>query len=286
MTATDRTTDALERARQLRLKSLVLPSEHGAWGILLIPLLSGAAVGLSRRWHPAPVLLLMLAVVAMFWLRTPIESLTGWGVMRASSAAERRYVAAWIAPIALVAALAAAGLLWRGQNLPLLPLAAIAGVSFLAQVAVRRRGKQARMIAQLIGALGLTSTAAAACYVSTGQFDRLAVALWLANWLFTAVQIQFVQLRIHAAKLSARVERIAAGLRLLACELLLVVVLAAAWLQRAVPALVLIAFLPLLLRSAAWFFRRPQPLQLRRLGYTEMAHAIVFAALISIGFAR
>ena len=276
------TNDAPARAR--RHRSLVVPREHGAWGILLLPLLSGAAVGLSRTWRPAPALLLIVTVVALFWLRTPVESLAGWGVMRAVDSNEPRYAWLWALPLALLSILTITALLWRGQNLLLVPLAAVAGASFLTQFALRRRGKKLRMISQLIGAFGLTSTAAAACYVVAGQIDRRALALWLANWLFTAVQIQSVQLRIHAARLTTGVERLTAGRGLLIGELLLVALLAVALTTDSVPKLVAVAFVPLLVRSLAWFFRPPAPLQLRRLGYTEMGHAVVFALLVSLGF--
>src|ERR1019366_7623189 len=50
-------------------------------------------------------------------------------------------------------------------------------------------GRAARMAAQMVGALGLTSTAPAAYYVVTGRLDAAAWALWLANWLFAGDQI-------------------------------------------------------------------------------------------------
>ena len=34
----------------LRQKSLIIPREHGAWGILLVPLVTGAAFGLAAGW--------------------------------------------------------------------------------------------------------------------------------------------------------------------------------------------------------------------------------------------
>lgn len=290
---------ALRHAQNLRRRSLVLPREHGAWGILLIPLLSGAAVGLSQTPRPGPVLLLAAAAVILFWLRTPVESLLGAGPMRACGPAERLFVLTWIALLAAAAGMLLAALLWRGQHILLLPLGAVAGLAFLAQAAVRRfspappmrpretvatRRRQTRTLAQVIGAFGLTSTAAAALYVVTGQIDHRALALWGANWLFAALQIQFVQLRIQGAKLSRWVERVQAGAGFFAAELLLAALLLFAWAWRAMPALALIAFLPLFLRGIAWFFRRPQPLRLRRLGFTELAHGVAFGVLLSLAF--
>jgi hypothetical protein len=72
-----------------RKKALVIPREHGAWGMLLVPLVSGAAVGFLHGRNLAGFALLLTASLALFWMRTPAESLLGSGVMRAQSVAER-----------------------------------------------------------------------------------------------------------------------------------------------------------------------------------------------------
>ncbi len=50
------------------------------------------------------------------------------------------------------------------------------------------------------------------------------------------------------------------------------------------PQLTMIAFAPVLFRGLAWFARRPQPIVVRRLGWTELAHAVVFGVLLTAGF--
>jgi hypothetical protein len=57
-----------------RLHSLVIPREHGAWGMLLVPLATGAAVAVLAGGHISSLPLLVIAAVAIFWLRTPVES--------------------------------------------------------------------------------------------------------------------------------------------------------------------------------------------------------------------
>ena len=47
--------------------------------MLVIPLLTGGAVGHFDGGRLLPVFLLTLAVLALFWLRTPLESLLGTG---------------------------------------------------------------------------------------------------------------------------------------------------------------------------------------------------------------
>ena len=51
------------------------------------------------------------------------------------------------------------------------------------------------------------------------------------------------------------------------------------------PWLVLLAFVPLLLRGFYYFVQKPAPLKVRRLGWNELAQAIVFCALFITTFA-
>src|SRR5260370_1692364 len=60
-----------------RQRALIVPREHGAWGMLLVPLVMGATIGLLGGGHWAPVVLLTIAVLALFWLRTPAGSWLG-----------------------------------------------------------------------------------------------------------------------------------------------------------------------------------------------------------------
>ncbi len=50
------------------------------------------------------------------------------------------------------------------------------------------------------------------------------------------------------------------------------------------PELTLIAFAPVLFRGFGWFAKSRQPFVVRRLGWTEMAHALVFGMLLIAGF--
>ena len=133
------TTDLLatEKARQERRRDLILPREHGAWGLLLVPLVTGAGVAFRESVHVFPVLLLLAATLALFWLRTPAESLLGTSAMRAQTNHERRSVAIVIAGLAAVAALALGTLLWAGRNPDLWLIGAGAAAAFIAQALLK-----------------------------------------------------------------------------------------------------------------------------------------------------
>jgi len=276
----------LRTLNQARMRSFVLPREHGAWGILLVPLVTGATVALLRGGAPVPLLLFLLASVSLFCLRTPVEAAMGTSAQRIDSPAERRLVAVAIVGYSLVAAGALAALLWHGNNPALLMLGAIAAFSFGAQALLRKLGRATRMASQMVGLIGLTSTAAGAYYVSTGRLDLTAWMIWAANWLFAANQVHMVQLRIRNAKVAGFKERLVRGWKFLAGEILTVVLLVAFFHYRLLPKMSVVAFHPMLLRGAAWFFKKPRPLRVHRLGWMELGFALIFGTMFVSGFLR
>ncbi len=272
------------RAPATRARSLIVPREHGAWGILLVPLVTGTAVGLRTDSHVLPLGLFAIAALALFWLRTPIEILLGATPLRVHTSAERRTLMVAAVMLAAVAAAALAGVLWRGENLLLLAIGGVAALAFAAQAGLKRLGRSTRMTAQLVGSLGLTCTAPAAYYLATGKVDARALGLWLVNWLFAGNQIHFVQMRIHAARASGWTEKFPRARGFFFGQLAMAAGLVLAWRFGLVPPVALVAFVPVLFRGIRWFFRSTQPLNVHRLGVAELTHAIVFGILLILGF--
>jgi|SRR5271166_4138936 len=277
------TDGALEvhRAQHARTRALIVPREHGAWGLLLVPLFTGAAVGIASAHRAWPLVLFPVAALALFWLRTPVESLLGTNPLSAQTPAERRIALIVSAALAAVSAACLAGLLWNGRNRELLLLGGMAALAFVFQTWLMKLGRKLRMAAQLLGAIGLTCTAPAAYCVATGHMDARAWVLWAANWIFAGNQIHFVQLRIHAARAATLREKFTRGRGFFLAQILLLPVLAAAVRGQAMPALVTLAFLPALVRGFYWFFRRPQPLLVKSLGWSEMRQGVAFGILLA-----
>jgi hypothetical protein len=185
---------------------MVIPREHGAWGMLLVPIATGAIVATHGSFNTSALALFVLAAMSLFWLRTPVESWLGTSPIKAHTTHERKVVFCTILGIAGLALLSLAALLWSG-NRGLILIGALGALAVAVQVAVKKLGRKGRMPAQIVGAIGLTSTAAGAYYVASGHLDRTAFALWLASWLFAADQIHFVQLRIHSSRASGFQEK-------------------------------------------------------------------------------
>ncbi len=265
-------------------KRLLVPREHGAWALWLLPLLSGGIVGFAAAplAATAPAIWFSFLSVAAFLIHQPLEILLGVSVVRARSVHEQRVAVFWVIGLTAVAVLCVFQLVQLGRGM-ILVFAAVAGVCF-ALAALFGRARALRIPKQLVGALGLTSTSAGAYYVTTGRFDRVALVLWLASWMFAAGQIEYVQIRLRTAYAKSRSEKIRAGWQIAALHLLWLAVATYAALMFAAPALLALAFAPSILRVFAWMLGPARPLKLYVLGFTELAQNLVFAVLLTAAF--
>jgi len=71
--------EAVSAAQRARRRALIVPREHGAWGLMLVPLCTGVAAGFASAHRAWPLLVFTMATLSLFWLRTPLESLIGTG---------------------------------------------------------------------------------------------------------------------------------------------------------------------------------------------------------------
>ncbi len=274
----------LNSSQKQRRRALVIPREHGAWGMLLIPMVVGGVVGVASGGRAAPVLMLAVAIVALFWLRTPLESWLDNVATGALNRQERRIVLAAIVPLLGIALIALTGLFWEGMNRDLIWLGIAAAVTFGVQVVLKRGGRSTRVAAELVGAIALTVTAAASYCAATGRMDARGLGLWLASWLFAANQIHFVWLRIRGIRASGVRQKLRLGWSFLGGNLLSLGVMLIAYRLGWIPGLAWIAIGPIWARGIAWFFKKPQPLVIRRLGWSELAHALLFGVLLTSSF--
>lgn len=267
-----------------RLKTLVIPREHGAWGMLMVPLATGAVVAARSDVNVVALTLFLVAALSLFWLRTPAEAWLGTSAIKAQSPQERSLVLRTSLGIAMVAVLAIGTLFFMGFSRGLRTIGVASTLAFAAQALVKKLGRRGRMPAQVIGAIGLTSTAAGAYYVATGILNHTAIALWVANWLFAGDQVHFVQVRIHSSRASSVSEKVRQGYSFLSGQGILLAVLIALSLLKVFPNAVVLAFVPVLTRGTLWFLRGRQPLDVHKLGFSELAQALIFGALLCAAF--
>jgi hypothetical protein len=277
-----------DKARHERSRALIVPREHGAWGLLLVPMVTGAGIALRQGSNLFPFVLLLTTALALFWLRTPLESLLGISAMRAETKEERQSTMFAVFYLGAVAVLSLSMLLWGGHNSLLWPLGAAAGFFFGAQALLkimwrRPRSKHSaqklRMLSEVVGTIGLTASAPSAYYVITGKLDPTAWVLWIANLLFAGNQIHYVQLRIHTARVEGLRAKFSRGWAFALGQLLLTAALTFACVTGLFPKFASLAFAPLLFRGWFYFIQKPAPLAVRKLGWSELAQAIAFCIL-------
>jgi YwiC-like protein len=273
-----------EKAQHERRHALIVPREHGAWGLLLVPMVTGAGLAFRESRNIVPFVLLLTSALALFWLRTLFESLLGTSAMRAQTKDERRRVLVAIAILAGVAALALGTLLWEGRNASLWWIGAAAGAAFAGQAVLKKLGRTTRMLSQIVGTIGLTASAPAAYYVITGKFNATAWTLWIVNLAFAGNQIHYVQLRLHTARVEGFRARLSRGWAFAAGQLLLTAALTVACVGGLLPQFASLAFAPLLFRGWFYFIEKPAPLVVRKLGWSELVQAAAFCVLLVCTF--
>jgi hypothetical protein len=261
---------------------LLVPREHGAWGLWLLPLISGVAVGWGARSTdsgPAIVWFFVCAASA-FLVHQPFQAWLGRSPSKARSTEERRIALAATLVLLSLSGLSLIALAFSGRSLMFM-LVALAGGCFLANMLMAgMRKRWLRAPAQIIGALGLTSTAAGAYYAIAGTIDARAALLWLGSWLFASAQIAYVQLRLRAASAGSPTEKLSAGWKVYLLHLALPMTAAIAAMSGAVSWLLALAFVPAAARLIVWCLSPPARVRVHRLGFTELAQNVIFAALL------
>jgi YwiC-like protein len=269
---------------QTQMRKILVPREHGSWGMWLLPLFSGAFVGLASATQDAalPVFWFCVAAAAAFLAYQPLEALLGLSALRARTSAEKNLALAWTVAAAALGSYAIFRLVHLGR----------AGVVWFAAMALASFGvrwafgktRAFRASKQIIGAMGLTAAAAGAYYVTTGKLDATALSLWAASWLFAAGQIEFVQLCIRTAAATSRAQKIRAGMLVFVFHLTLVAMAVIATQMNLAPALLSVAFVPALVRMVIWGVTRPQKINFQALGFAELFQNILFACLLAAAF--
>lgn len=259
-----------------------VPREHGAWGIVAIPFLTAVACAGSLS---LPVILTALAVLGAFLARYPLELLL---IPNSHVRAGRpdRGTLMRAASIFSVPTLILGIVLTVGWGLHLLWWLALAGVVLFAlRVWWGRRGGGRSLTAELVGTAGLTLSALAGWIAATGTLDPAAFWIWELNGLFFGSGVLYVKSRILARRARHSHEADTSSFVVVFHALILAFVGAmifARWLSPliAVPFLLAAVRAARGLRSAA----EEGPFALRRLGWSEVALSLVFAAFITAGF--
>jgi hypothetical protein len=229
-----------------------------------------------------PAVWFCLAAASAFLIYQPLESLLGLSLLKVRSRRQERIAVLWVMALTIVVACSVLELI-RMQRI----LVLIFGLAALACFGLRtlfNRSRALRVPRQIIGALGLSSTAAGAYYATTGRIDRTALVLWLASWLFAVSQIEYVQLRLHTAQVRTRWQKTRAGVKVGSLHLLMAGGAIAAGLAGDAPLLLGVAFIPAIVRLGVWVVSPWRPLGVHILGFSELFQGVLFNVLLTAAF--
>ncbi len=253
-----------------------MPAEHGAWGILLVPYTSAVLLAGTQSLS---VCLVLVAALALFLLRGSLGTQGNWRDL-----AEPIHVS-----LATAGALAGGWLIFAERRYGLIPLTAAAGALYLLQNALERKHsrealEKRSLAAELAGVVLLTLVAPAVWIAARGQLDALGIQVWLLNLLFFAGGVLYVKYRVRGLlvhrSFDGWTERIRFAWPVFAYHVLLIAFLTAAAARDSLPAMAILAFTPGVLRAAGLLFQLGRRFPIRRLGWSEVAHAVAFAALL------
>jgi heme/copper-type cytochrome/quinol oxidase subunit 3 len=247
-----------------------------------LPLISGAAVGWSARTPDSgtAIIWFFLCAASAFLVHQPFQAWLGCSALRARSTEEKRLALAITLILLSFSGLCVIAVALHRRSLILLLPGLAGGCLFATMLMAGMKNRWLRAPSQIVGALGLTSTAMGAYYAITGTIDARAGLLWLGSWLFASAQIAYVQLRLRTASAISRREKLRAGRNVYLLHLALPLIATVATIAGAVSWLLALAFVPAAARPMVWLLSPPARVRVHRLGFTELAQNVVFAALL------
>lgn len=259
-----------------------IPNEHGAWALWIGPFL----VGWGVAWQTATALLgVFLAVSFAIMARHPlmilVRSLSG-----RRKREDARPAAFWTALYLILAGLGGALLVWLGfARLLLLALPAVPLLIWQIVLVTRKAERQMRI--ELVGSGVLALAAPAAHIAATGQWTHLAVLLWLLMWLYSAVSIVYVYLRLQQLRLTEApeaAERLVSGRMAMRVAAVALALVTAATLAKWLPRLAPLPFVLLQLQVISGTLKPAIGYKPHRLGFAQVGAMIAFVATTILVF--
>lgn len=252
-----------------------IPKQHGAWTVLIACLALGIAAGAKFRLE---VTFILLAVIAAFLGRNALSV-----YLRPSlSEGQKQGLSVWIMFYFAVFLSGGAGLVLGYKLWFLAPLGAVGFIVTAVSLGLERIRKDMTAVGQIISILGLALAAPAVEYTAAGRYSSRTLAVWLICSLFFSGSIFHVRYmarkRLNSGK--AFLERLKVGfpLALFHLSAFLTAVILAKF--RIFPAYAPLAFIPATLKALHLAGRtNNEPLSLRRVGYAELIHTLIFLVI-------
>jgi hypothetical protein len=257
----------------------MLPKEHGAWAILIAPIVVGL-IG-APAVSPAAATLFVLGSLAVFLSRTPLQVLL--------AKPRDRQAQAWLVFYAALTAGAFIPLILLLGCWKLLYFAVPSGLLLAENILANKSGKRFSAFNEAAGVFGLCLGAPAAYYAASFTLDARAWSLWLlcsVYYLGPIFHVKMAALQHRAVADPAAVPAIAVMRRRSTVYHALSLAGVAAWAASGgVPFAVAIPFAAALAKTVQRGLRPPARVDFKALGYSEVGYSALFVVVMGFAFA-
>lgn len=258
----------------------MLPLEHGAWAILLAPIIIGLIA--APVFSPLAAVLFVLGALAVFVSRAPLQVLL-------AKPRDRR-AQGWLAFYVVLAAGAFVPLILLLGCWKLLYFAVPSGLLLAENLLANRSGKRFSAFNEAAGVFGLCLGAPAAYYAASFRLDARAWSIWLLCSAFYLGPIFYVKMAALQHRAVADPAALPGVTAMRARSNLyhgLTAAAVAAWAATGgVPAATVIPFAAALLKSVLRGLRPPERVDFKSLGYSEVGYSVLFVVVMGFAFAR
>ncbi len=260
---------------------LLIPREHGAWAMLIAPLVTG--IGVAGMVNGDTVFFTLTAF-GFFLLRFPLML-----ALKSRALDARGFALRWSAVYAALTFISGAILLLSTRQWILVGLGALGFATLVVYLWLAARRAEMTVWGEWIGIAGLALGAPGAYVVARGALDASATALYVLNAIYfggTVLYIKFKvreQPRIVVQPPSLRARLWAGRVSILYHSIVAVLVALFAamnWL----PALVSIAFILPVCKVIGGVLNKPERLNIRRLGFIELGFTVAFVFIVIVSF--
>ena len=261
----------------MRIPPLIVTREHGSWALLVVPLVTGAAHGHFTWLHA----FLATSATAFFMSYVPAQTLLRGARGQSLDEGKRHAARFWGAVYVAVGSVSLIPLLMEGLWM-LVVIGASAMLLFAITHALNIR-KSTSVVGNLIAMLGLTLGAPAAYYVGAGVLDRGALFPWIANILFFASSVFYVDMKIRGAPMKGNRtigEVLRVGKHNLVFITLLWALVAIGGTITPLPPMAYALFLPMSIHGVWGTVTLGPKTNFKRLGLVLLAQSVVFGGMV------
>lgn len=280
---------------------LLLPREHGAWGMISLPFIAGAIAG--GGWWSLKTFAAAMATLSIFMLRTPLEALWRMEVRAqrrppvgtrpgrpapATVAKGDERQRAWFSVLLFgcLAIIAGGFLLGTLPPIPLLIMGGGAVILAMTTLSLVVRNHQRHPALQIASAVGLTASSLPAYLAAHGQLEREVFFIWALFAAHCSASVLVVHAQIESIVAGRKPEAVESGRphRRNAWVAQLSLWLALASITIAGRFWLIVPFLPAGLLHTWNLWRlgsaNPRRISLRRVGLTNLGASMAFCLLL------